>query len=186
MKADRKAIIAVVLVLAAIGLVVYQLTGGMSAGKSNANAAAVPATTTVAKKTPQPIAPTAEVAKSSTIQDEYDNLIAAVSEKDLAYRSPSFRNPMLPLIPDSKSEQVKADLHFEDNKGGTAPIDAVAMGYSIQGIIWTKAAPLALINNQVVGIGETLEDGAVVTEITKNMAKFTKRGKSYFLVFREE
>ena len=184
MKADRKTIIAVVLVLLAVGVVVYQLTGGMASGKSTANAAAVPAPS-VAKKTPQPAVSAPQVPKSSLTQDDYDNLIAAVSEKDLAYRSPSFRNPMSPLIPDPKTAQVMADLHFDD-KGGTAPIDAVAMGYSIQGIIWNKAAPLALINNQVVGVGEALEDGSLVTEIKPDMAKFTKKGKNYFLVFREE
>ena len=185
MKADRKTIIAVVLVLLAVGVVVYQLTGGMASGKNTANAAAVAPTTSVAKKTPQPVTPTPQVAKTSLTQDDYDNLIAAVSEKDLAYRSPTFRNPMSPLIPDPKTAQVMADLHFID-KGGTAPIDAVAMGYSIQGIIWNKAAPLALINNQVVGVGEALEDGSLVTAITPDMAKFTKKGKNYFLVFREE
>ncbi len=181
MKMDRKTILAIVLGLLAIGIVVYQFTGFASSGKNAASAA--PPAPVLAKVTPRP-GPTAQLDKSSLTQDNYDNLIATVSEKDLAYRSPAFRNPMSPLVPEQKMLQVKADLHLEDKSG--APIDAVAMGYKIQGIIWNKVAPLALINNQVVGVGEKLDDGSRVTEITPDTAKFTKNGKNYFLVFREE
>ena len=181
MKADKKTIAAVVLGILAVGVIVYQVTGSLSPSKSAVNAAVAPQTT-VAKATVQPAA-VAQAAQASLTQDNYDSLIASVSEKDLAYRDPAFRDPMSPLIPDPKALKL-ADIRTDDS--GIGPIDAVAMGYSIQGIIWNKVAPLALINNQVVGVGEALDDGSRVTEITADTAKFTKKGKNYFLVFREE
>ena len=65
--------------------------------------------------------------------------------------------------------------------------NAVAKGYSIEGIVWDEAAPpLAIINDQVVGVGESLDDGSRITEITADTVRFTKDGSKYYLVFREE
>jgi hypothetical protein len=182
-KLDKKTIIAVVLGLVAVGVVIYQFAG-VALPSKNTVSAAVTRTPSAAKINTQPAA-VAQVTRVSQAGEDYDDLIAEVSESDLAYRSPAFRNPMLPLIPDPKAIQFMADLRPSD-RDGSGPIDAVAMGYSIQGIIWNKVEPLALINNQVVGVGEALDDGAIVTEITPDTAKFIKKGKNYFLVFREE
>ena len=68
-----------------------------------------------------------------------------------------------------------------------APLtDARSMGYSIEGIVWNDFNPLALVNNQVVGIGEKLDDGALITTITQDTVRFTRNGMRYYLVLREE
>jgi hypothetical protein len=176
MKGDKKTIIAVVLAIAAVGVIAYQFLG---TGSANVRAAS----SAIAAPTPAPV----QTAVSQTVaqpgdapqaQTDYEQLIATVAELDLAYRGETFRNPMAPLAPDPATQAMA--------KGETVSPEAISRGYSIKGIIWNDAQPLALINDQVVGIGERLDDGALITEINPSSVKFTKRGNRYVLVLREE
>jgi hypothetical protein len=177
MKGDKKTIIAVILAVVAVSVIAYQFLG---TGSANVRAAS----SAIAAPTPAPV----QTAVSQTVasrpkdvrqaQTDYDRLIASVSELDLAYRSETFRNPMAPLVPDPATQAMA--------EAETVSPDAISRGYSIKGIIWNDAQPLALINDQVVGIGERLDDGALITEINPSSVKFTKRGNRYVLVLREE
>ena len=60
------------------------------------------------------------------------------------------------------------------------------MGYTLEGIVWGEIDSFALVNNQVVGVGEKLDDGALVTQITRDTGRFIRDGNKYYLVLREE
>ncbi len=174
MKGDRKTILAIVLIVIAIGVVAYQLLGSGVSGTRAAAKVVAPKTVSPA---PSASTPVQKGNASALGSGEYEKLIAQVSERQLAYRSPDFKNPMKPLVPDESLEATRTeDVSNED----------ITKGYTIKGIIWNEANPLALINGQVVGVGERLEDGALITEINPTSVKFTKRGNRYVLVLREE
>ncbi|RJP17967.1 MAG: hypothetical protein C4520_15280 [Candidatus Abyssobacteria bacterium SURF_5] len=177
MKGDmKKTILAVVLVAAAVGVVAYQILGTASPVKHATK-------TAIAAPTPAPLQPAA-AAQMRGPQGQpaepqlspYESLLEKVAERDLAYRKPGFRNPMSPLVAETCAT----------NKAAEEAAKLSSAGYHVKGIIWNEDAPLALINDQVVGIGERLDDGALITEIHSNSVKFTKRGNKYVLVLREE
>jgi hypothetical protein len=183
MKNDRKTVIAIVLVLLAIGVVAYQFlrtAGPMTAALSPE---------TASDKAPQ--ASGAQQQKSGGQAAEaaeevtpYGSYIATIRETDIAFNDPKLRNPMTPLVKDPKEAAALSKLGDEEIVGGE--INALSVGYSIEGIVWNQTRPLALVNNQVVTVGEKLDDGSLITEITPDKVKFTKDGKNYFLVFKED
>jgi hypothetical protein len=71
-------------------------------------------------------------------------------------------------------------------KVSVGPTDALKKGYTIEGIVWNEVEPLALLNGQVVSVGENLNDGSLITEITADTVRFTTNGIEYYLVFRGE
>lgn len=184
MKVDKKTILAIVLGIAAVGVVVYQVMGSFSSTPRAGTSA-------VAAPTPSPVASTSQTAPASvraasepSLSDDYAKFIATVKEDNLPFKSRTFRNPMTPLVSEKKSDEPKAS--GPATKVAVGPSDALALGYTIEGVVWNEANPLAIVNDQVVGVGETLEDGSVITEITPDTVRFTKQGRNYFLVFREE
>jgi hypothetical protein len=184
MKADKKTIAAIVLGIVAVIIVLYQVMGAFP---STTNAV----TSAVAAPTPSPIvsasqtaAASVQVASVSTSAVDYASFIATVKEDNLPFKSKIFRNPMTPLVSDQKPDEPKASGPAA--KVALGPSDALSMGYTIEGIVWNDADPLAIIDNQVVGVGEMLDDGSIVTEISPDTVRFTKQGTNYFLVFREE
>jgi hypothetical protein len=177
MKGDKKTILAIVLFIVAIGVVAYQLLGtGSSATRTATNALAAPTPSPVTNADQNQAVQQKE--KTSAKQGTYEKLLASVSEHDLAFRAASFRNPMSPLVSVAMTGPA---IKAVDGSKETLP-----SGYSIKGIIWNDTAPLALINDQVVGVGERLDDGALITEINPGSVKFTKRGNRFVLVLREE
>jgi hypothetical protein len=111
----------------------------------------------------------------------YEDLIARLEEDDMPYRDNAFRNPMAPLIHEAKPKEIAA-AHADPN----GPLDAIAMGYTIEGIVWNDVQPLAIVNNKVVAVGETLDDGALVTDIKPNLVSFKKSGRTYYLAIQRE
>lgn len=177
MKGDKKTILAVVLIIVAIGVVAYQILGVSSSATRAAS-------TAIAAPTSSPSTPVPPMQRVAT-QDQqavaqptaYEKLISNISERDLAFRSVAFHNPMTPLVAGSQGgSAATAESESAD----------VVSGYSVKGIIWNENHPLALINDQVVGVGERLDDGALITNISSDSVKFTKRGNRYVLVLREE
>lgn len=178
MKGDKKTIVAIVLVLAAVGVVAYQLLGtGSSATRAVSSALAAPTASAVKPAEVPAVATVAEQRKDVPAKGAYEEMLAGVREQDLAFRSVTFKNPMTPLIAEPKLAIAKSE---------DAAAADVTRGYSIKGIIWNEERPLALVNDQVVGVGERLDDGALITEINPTSVKFTKRGNRYVLVLREE
>ncbi len=183
MKMDKKTIIAIVLGIVAVGVVLYQAMGAFPSTSNIVSSA-------IATPTPSPIVSQTQNAAASDHPEsplqlsEYDILIATLKEVDLPYESKQFRNPMRPLVSEGKGKKRKTS-------GPASKVDlkmtsALSLGYTIEGIVWNDTEPLALVNDQVVGVGDTLDDGALVASIMPDTVKFTKNGKEYFLVFKED
>ena len=185
MKMDKKTVIAIVLAVAAVGLILYQFKGAFSSAKTMIASSAPVATpqSAAAASQPQPSTSSPEHARL----DDYTALIAELDESDIAFENKIFKNPMRPLVSDATRGTREA---VKDSGPATTlsrgPIDALSMGYTIEGIVWNVVDPLALVNNQVVGVSEELSDGALITEITPDTVRFTKNGNKYYLVLREE
>jgi len=187
MKIDKKTIVAIVLCIAAVVVVATQLKSGFAPGKPAVtnlaanSAAAAPLSTAKASTAPT-------VDEGALKAATYSNFIETVRESDLDFEAKSFRNPMTPLVSESSGKG-------SGNKAGKvmslkAPVvgltDALALGYTIEGIVWDEASPLAIVNDQVVGVGDRIDDLALVKEITPRRVTFTRKGREYFLEFREE
>lgn len=184
MNIDKKTVVAVALVLVAVIVVILQLRSGPAQKK----AAARPATGAAAA------AATSQAAKAADSGDElsasakeYQEFASTLEETDIDFDRKKLRNPMTPLI--RKAGRGAAS----SNKGIKQPgppietlTNAQSLGYSIQGIVWDEVEPLALINNQVVGVGDRLEDDSLIVQITRTKVRFTRKGREYFLEFREE
>jgi hypothetical protein len=196
MKIDKKTIIAIVLGVAALGVVLYQMRGMFMPNR--------PAPTKVAAAAQQPTLPSSSAAASkqastgpsggknndvmSIMADGYAGYIAGLEEASIDFSSKRFKNPMTPIVKEGDSERPQSwgpaqVTEVPDLLPGVAQL---SQDDTIEGIVWNDAEPLALVNDQVVGVGEELEDGAVVTSITQDTVKFSRNGKRYYLVLREE
>jgi hypothetical protein len=54
--------------------------------------------------------------------------------------------------------------------------------FSLQGIVWNRATPQAVINRRLVAIGDMV-DGALVTNITKTKVSLSKNGRKHAMQF---
>jgi hypothetical protein len=194
MKMDRKTIIAIVLIVAALGVVVYQMKDVIMPSRPKTTAAPTapkskpPALVTASAK--QPAAGASDV---KSVQDlmagGYSSFIASLSETDIDFSGRKFKNPMTPIVEEGGNEQPQNWVPISDDieKPKSPPgFEELAKDDSLEGIVWNDKDPLALVNDQVVGVGEELEDGAVVTAITQDTVKFSRNGNRYYLVLREE
>lgn len=184
MKMDRKTVIAIVLAVAAVGLILYQFKGAFFSAKTMiASSAPVATPQSAAASQPQPSMSSPEHARL----DDYTALIAKLDESDIAFENKKFKNPMRPLVSAAtRGTRKAAKVSGPATKVSVGLTDAFSMGYTIEGIVWNVVDPLALVNNQVVGVNEKLNDGALITEITPDTVRFTKNGNKYYLVLREE
>ena len=187
MKTDKKTIIAIVLGVVAVGLILYQFKGAFSSAKTRIRiASSVPAVTLQSDSAAsQPRSSTPSSESGPTRLDGYTALIAKLEESDIAFENRNFKNPMRPLVSDAGARRRKK-ASGPATKVSVGPTDALSMGYTIEGIVWNQVDPLALVNDQVVGVNEKLKNGALITEITPDTVRFTKNGKRYYLVLREE
>jgi hypothetical protein len=181
MKIDKKTIVAIALCVIAVLVVVMRIKSGFTPSKPAAKPSAKTQAAAAATESQTRKAARREEELSAKIHD-YNKLVASLEETDIPFEAKTFRNPMKPLVSEA------------DKKSGTKKpwepkeeiIATSAVGYTIEGIVWDDAQPLALINNQVVGVGDQLDDGSRILEITKQRVRFTKKGREYFLEFREE
>ena len=118
--------------------------------------------------------------------DGYAALVATLKESDVAFDKAGFKNPMTPAKGESSRPKSWSPKGVEKPKITPSTAEKLAENDSIEGIVWNDKDPLALVNDQVVGIGEKLEDGAVVTDITRDTVRFSRNGQRYYLVLREE
>ena len=185
MKMDKKTIMLIVLAVIAVVVVVKQL-GVFSPSKPKPPPAAVAEATKVDKQA----SGAALLAKKlqSMPADGYTALVATLEESDIAFDEAGFKNPMTPVKVESsrpKSWSPKGAV-VKGPKITPPAAEMLSKDDSIEGIVWNDKDPLALVNNRVVGIGEKLEDGAVVTDITRDTVRFSRNGQRYYLVLREE
>lgn len=184
MTMDKKTIMAIILGVVAVGVVLYQLTGGGASGKRRVAAVATQPATTSAAVASTSQGSSAESGQESLPASDYTALVAKMTESDITFDGRKFRNPMTPLVEEPEPKRPK--VSGPATKVVAPKTEALAMGYSLEGIVWGGSDPLALVNNQVVSVGESLDDGAVITEITRDTVRFIRNGNKYYLVLREE
>ncbi len=184
MKMDKKTIMLIILGVVAVVVVVRAiLPSGKSAPAPVAAKSASAQNAPVASGRGSGAAMLAEKIRSLPANG-YEAHIATLKVADVAFHESGFKNPMTP----AKSESLRPQSWTPPVvvKPVVVPdVEILAKDDSIEGIVWNDKDPLALVNNQVVGIGEELEDGAVVTEITRDTVRFKRNGKRYYLVLRE-
>jgi hypothetical protein len=191
MKLDKKTIMAIVLIVAALGVVLYQMRGVFMPSR--------PATTTVAAKSNPATTPAAGSASrpaaagsgiesvQSLMENNYGIYIAELEETDINFAGRRFKNPMTPIAKEGEDTQPQVWVPVSNDKPKGLPgIEELSTDDTLEGIVWNIKDPLALLNDQVVGVGEELDDGAVVTAITQDTVKFSRNGNRYYLVLREE
>lgn len=186
MKMDKKTIVLIVLAVVAVFVVVKQL-GIFSSSKPTPAPAVVAAGPAAAKADGQASGAALLANKLQSIPaDGYAALVATLKESDIAFDESGFKNPMTPARGESSRPKSWSPKSVEGPKITQPAAEVLAKNDSIEGIVWNDKDPLALVNNQVVGIGEKLEDGAVVTDITRDTVRFSRNGQRYYLVLREE
>ncbi len=185
MKMDKKTIMLIVLMVVVVIVVVRAI---LPSGKKP-----VPPPVTAKTATPSTSSQGSGAAMlaekiRSLPANAYETHIAMIKESDIAFQKNGFKNPMTPVKDESEKMQSWAPTSVGKEPVVALKFDAeiLAIDDSIEGIVWNDKDPLALINNQVVGIGEELKDGAVVTQITRDTVRFSRDGKRYYLVLREE
>jgi hypothetical protein len=183
MKIDKKTIVAIVLIAAALLVVVWQIKSSFTPKRPAARPRAAKSQPAVVDQTKARASRTAAANEElSRKVVEYNNLVAALKKTDIDFEEKKFRNPMAPLI-DESDKKATGQKSWEPREDIIATTMA---GYTIEGIVWDEANPLALVNDQVVGVGDRLDDGSKIVQITKRKVRFTKNGREYFLEFREE
>lgn len=199
MNAQKKQlIILAVLGVVLVGAVVYQLFIAKEAappGNLGKQAGASAPATPGAKPAPaKPGAGTAPAATPATAPGEQgtqlkradvdiDALLAGIKEVDFDYdRDRMPRDPMRPLV----GQVSKMDQGGEG--GGEAVPPATVgqvMGKVVSGIVWDKARPVAVVDNEIVYPGFQYPDGTVVDAIERDRVVF-KVGDSLIQVELEE
>jgi hypothetical protein len=99
---------------------------------------------------------------------------ADAEEERFIYSSKDVRNPMTPLL-------AKLDKSATGT-GDTRRPARVAVTHRLEGIMWSVSKPLAIIDGNVMGVGEKLRDGSIVTEIGRNFVALKRGGKTFRLV----
>jgi hypothetical protein len=191
MKMDKKTIIAIVLIVAALGVVLYQMRGVFMPSRPQTTDTA----TTAQPKPPTPgiASPTQSAAGTSNVKSvkslmagNYSGLVASLKETDIDFSGKKFKNPMTPIVEDGENAPPQNWAPRVEKPSRMPGFEELAVDDTLGGIVWNEKEPLALVNDQVVGVGEELEDGAVVTAITQDTVKFSRNGNRYYLVLREE
>lgn len=114
-------------------------------------------------------------AKPVTVATPDDVEKSLEKEKTFTYSGKTLRNPMAPLL-------AKPDTGERGRERGPQRVGEPGLAHRIEGIMWSSANPLAIINGNVVGVGEKLRDGSSVTEISRNFVALKRGGKTFRLV----
>jgi len=95
-------------------------------------------------------------------------------EETFTYSSKNLRNPMTPLL----AKQEAAVARTKDTRRASS----ASVAHQLIGIIWSATKPLAIIDGNVMGVGEKLRDGSSVAEIGRNFVALKRGGKTFRLV----
>lgn len=175
----RKNIIAIALGVVAVLIVIIQLGRGtrpMPTPETTPPPAAVAKAATPAEapapdaaagvaETPTPAAALSEIdfAETNALLDELSSFV---------YDPFTLKDPMRPLI---------AKIEKTASGGAKSALASAVLG----GIVWTDKAPLALVDNQVVGEGDYIGDDILVAKIAKDKVTL-RRGDEETEIFLEE
>lgn len=168
----KKVIAMVVLLVAAVGIVIYQVMGSggstpaatPKAGTKN-GAAAKTAAKTGAAAAPAASGPT----RLTEVDINIDELLQGVREVTFDYETMRIdRDPLGALV----GGPLKGDL--EALEGGPLPVAGVGsvLQKKITGIIYDDVSPLAVVDDEVVGVGHEYPNGIKVHAIDRDKVTF--------------
>ncbi len=157
---QRKQVIMVVLVIGAIGVVLYQLLFTSITTPSLGGDAQNTAATTTSRST----TPSAQPVTFQEVDVNIDDLLQGIQVVNFDYDlERTDRNPMSPLV---GTLMLSEDLP-------TAQARVVdALRKSVTGIVWDEFDPFAVVDNEVVHIGYVYPDGIQVHTINPNSVVF--------------
>ncbi len=190
---NRQTMIAAGLGVVALVLVFWQLMPAFFGGPPPAPTAPMAAVPSAASAAASLSVLDAE-AMDEAVDDpttSYVTMIAQLEVHTLAFDDPGLRNPFRPLVGPGS---VVADTDTLDEARRLAAgltedpsfLRTGTLGYSVNGIVWTGDGPLALLNDQVLGVGEEIEEGGVITAISDDAVIFSYEGQSVTLPIGEE
>lgn len=188
---NRQTIIAIVLGVVAVIVVVSRVVPLFTGGSTAAPTAPAPqATATAPPASPSRAARAAQ--EDELPGNTYARLIARVDVRNLGFEAQAVRDPFRPLVgPGSVVREQEILDRAREQAGGLTGVQDVrirelALGYKVHGILWSDTTPLALVNDQVLGVGEEIEEGGVITTITPDTVVFTYEGQTLTLHLNEE
>ena len=147
-----------VLVVAAIGVVLYQ-TMGSGGGDTTSGSGAK----TAAKAQ-------APVQRFVEVDVDVDKLLEAMRAVNFDYASSRIsRNPMTPLV-GLLNEQTQGEGATAEARPGQNRMEIFLK--KITGIVWDQYDPKAVIDNEVVGVGYTYPSGVQIYNIEEKRVTF--------------
>ncbi|MDP3142494.1 MAG: hypothetical protein Q8N14_00895 [Candidatus Omnitrophota bacterium] len=87
----------------------------------------------------------------------------------------SMKDPFLPLFPKKETEPKKVTEVASQRKEEVRPPELI-----IQGLVWGKIMPQAIVNNKVVTIGDIINEAKIV-DINKNGVSILFKDKIFFV-----
>lgn len=118
-----------------------------------------PAETEAERPAPAPVAPAAPVAPEESID---------------------FKDPFMSALP-SKEKDLPEDTPVEEGAVEAEPEEEFDPAkYQVTGLVWGQAAPKAIINDSIYGIGDTVE-GAKIINIDKEGILWEFNSKEYLM-----
>jgi len=95
-------------------------------------------------------------------------------EETFTYSSKNLRNPMTPLL--AQADKVPTQ------KTDTRRASSAFVAHHLTGIMWSPRNPLAIIDGNVMSVGEKLRDGSLVSEIGRDFVALKRDGRTFRLV----
>ncbi len=166
-------IVLVVLVVGLIAVGLYYMRKGSSLPEGyRFEERAVPEGATVAPGAPPAVA----TMTAPQLRPDIQRMLK--EEKVFTYSGKNLRNPMTPLV--AKPEKVAVlPVDRDISRESTA-----AVAHRLMGIMWSPTNPLAIIDGNVMTVGEKLRDGSVVAEIGRDSVALKRDGKTFRLVLK--
>ena len=170
---QKKMAAMVVLFVVAIGLVIYQVmfAGGPTtppaAPKTGAAAPAAGAAKSGAAAAPAAAAAASGPARLAEVNVNIDELLAGVEDVKFDYETMRIeRDPLGALV----GGPLKMDVPID----GPVPVGGIGsvMQKKITGIVYDEYSPMAVVDDEVVGVGHVYPNGIKVHSIDRNKVTF--------------
>ena len=165
----KQVILMIVFVVAAIGVVGYQM-GPVLFPPSTDNTNTASATATDRSR------------EMNIVDVNIDDLLQGIAAVDFDYAAEHIsRDPMRPLIGGTTTMDAQADGQSPSGPGSYIEV----MQKRVTGVLWDENNPVAIVDNEIVTIGYTYTNGIVVQDIGRDGVTF-KVGDSLIPVTMEE
>lgn|SRR3989338_6337817 len=108
------------------------------------------------------------------------NPIEALAQNSEAKENLPFRNPFISPFPKRQikvAEPITAIIE--------APVEIIPPALTINGLIWNTGKPQAIVNNQVVGIGDTVAETKILN-IQKSGIEILYNDKAFFIKMNDK